>query len=39
MRDIVPAFDITTGVALATDRYKVRQYVISVVGGEVRIIS
>lgn len=32
-------FDITTGVALATDRYKVRQYVVSVVGDEVRIVT
>ncbi|MGH2549045.1 MAG: Rieske (2Fe-2S) protein [Thermomicrobiales bacterium] len=30
-------FDITTGVALATDQYKVRQYVVSVVDGEVPI--
>lgn len=38
MWDIVPAFDIATGVTLATDRYKVRQYATSVVGDEVRII-
>jgi nitrite reductase/ring-hydroxylating ferredoxin subunit len=30
-------FDITTGVALATDRYKVRQYAIRVLGDEVLI--
>ena len=30
-------FDVTTGVALASSRYRVRQYPIAVVDGEVRL--
>jgi nitrite reductase/ring-hydroxylating ferredoxin subunit len=30
-------FDITTGIALATEKYRVRQYAVSVTGDEVRI--